>query len=244
MPFKDNFLNPDGSFWSPKVSDLYVPEKLGYSYGFNAPTAVASNIARTMTLERSLNTILGAPTAANINTDKVATAVVENTESATPEAALALKINVPKAALQGVVRSVPVGSGFETMDFSAASEASARGSHALAILRNVAITDPSTTTIHIYLGDEPVPADASTSDPRYVGSFAVLDHGGGGHGAHGDHDLPSFVLDLTDALQRVYGSAGTIPSAIGLQLLVGNETGNGKAGSATPQRVEVVIVSG
>lgn len=244
MPFKENFLNPDGSFWSPKVSDLYVPEKLGYSYGFKAPTAAIASAARTMTLERSLNTILAAPTAATINTDKVATAVVENTKSATPDAALALKIAVPQAALQGVVRSVPVGSGFETMDFSAAREASTRGSQALAILRNVAITDPSTTTIHIYLGDEPVPADASTSDPRYVGSFAVLDHGEGGHGAHEGHELPSFVLDLTDALQRVYGSAGTIPSAIGLQVVVGNETGNGKAGSATPQRVEVVIVSG
>jgi tyrosinase len=129
------------------------------------------------------------------------------------------------------------------MDFSAAQEASARGNHALVILRNVAITDPSATTVRIYLGDEPVPADASTSDPRYVGSFAVLDHGGG-HGAHGEHELPSFVLDLTDALQRVYGSAGTIPGAIGLQILVSNETGNGKAGSATPQRVEVVLVSG
>jgi tyrosinase len=170
--------------------------------------------------------------------------VVENTKSATPAAPLALKVEVPPAALQGVVRSVPVGSGFETMDFSAAREASARGNHALAILRHVAITDPSTTTVQIYLGDEPVPADVSMSDPRYVGSFAVLDHGGGGHGAHGDHELPSFVLDLTDALQRVYGSAGTIPSAIGLQIVVSDETGSGKAGSATPQRVEVALVSG
>jgi len=130
------------------------------------------------------------------------------------------------------------------MAFAAAREASARGSRALAILRNVAITAPSTPTIQIYLGDEPVPADASPSDRRYVGSFAMLDHGGGGNGVHGDHELPSFVLDLTDALQKVYGSAGTIPGTIGMQLVVGNQTGSGKAGSATPQRVEVVLVSG
>lgn len=243
MPFKENFLNPDGSFWSPKVSDLYVPEKLGYSYGFTQTPVVAAS-ARTMTLERSLNAVLGAKAASDVKAGKVETAVVENNKSATPGAALALKIEVPQAALQGVVRSAPVGSGFDTMDFAAAREASARGSRALAILRNVAITDPSTTTIQIYLGDEPVPADASPSDRRYVGSFAMLDHGGGGNGVHGDHELPSFVLDLTDALQKVYGSAGTISGTIGLQLVVSNETGSGKAGSVTPQRVEVVLVSG
>jgi len=31
MPFQDNFLNPDGSFWSPKVSDLLDPQALGYT---------------------------------------------------------------------------------------------------------------------------------------------------------------------------------------------------------------------
>src|SRR6478672_12211919 len=35
MPFTDNFLNTDGSFFSPKVSDLYVPEQLGYTYGLS-----------------------------------------------------------------------------------------------------------------------------------------------------------------------------------------------------------------
>ena len=39
MPFTNNFFNPDGSFYSPKVSDLFTPETLGYTYGLTAPAA-------------------------------------------------------------------------------------------------------------------------------------------------------------------------------------------------------------
>jgi tyrosinase len=31
MTFQNNFYNPDGSFYSPKVSDMYIPETLGYT---------------------------------------------------------------------------------------------------------------------------------------------------------------------------------------------------------------------
>jgi hypothetical protein len=41
MTFQNNFYNPDGSFYSPKVSDLYTPETLGYTYGLAPPPAAA-----------------------------------------------------------------------------------------------------------------------------------------------------------------------------------------------------------
>ena len=70
---------------------------------------------------------------------------------------------------------------------------------------------------------------------------AVLDHSRGGHGGHGDA-LPSFVLDLTDPLQRVAGLGGARPNAIGIQI-VPVAAANGKPGTATPRRVEVVFVT-
>lgn len=47
---------------------------------------------------------------------------------------------------------------------------------------------------------------------RYVGSFAVLDHGGGGHDAHGDRCKPSQVT------VRVEPSAG---DGSGAELVIG-----------------------
>jgi tyrosinase len=74
--------------------------------------------------------------------------------------------------------------------------------------------------------------------------FSVLDHGEGSDGANGGHAAPSFALDLTDAIQRVHGSVERPPGLIELQLLpVLNEAAIGKAGTATPKRVEVIFVS-
>ncbi len=42
MTFQNNFYNPDGSFYSPKVSDMYIPETLGYTYGLAPPPAAAA----------------------------------------------------------------------------------------------------------------------------------------------------------------------------------------------------------
>jgi tyrosinase len=46
MPFTENFYSVDGSFWSPKVSDLYVPENLGYTYGLSTSSLVAAGTAQ------------------------------------------------------------------------------------------------------------------------------------------------------------------------------------------------------
>ena len=56
MKFTNHFLNVDGSFWSPKVSDLLSPEELGYTYN-SAPPQVAVADARRLALNQTLTTL-------------------------------------------------------------------------------------------------------------------------------------------------------------------------------------------
>ena len=53
---------------------------------------------------------------------------------------------------------------------------------------------------------------------------------------------PSFVLDLTDAIQRVYGS-GSPPEGIAHLQILPVPVPGGIAGSATPKALEIAVVS-
>jgi tyrosinase len=237
MPFTNNFWNEDGTPWSPKVSDLYLPEDLGYSYGLKSFVASAIAVGpQTLELNEKLRTVIpgAAPSAA---VGGVITAFVENSKTATPAQPLSLSVQVPKGALDAVAHRLPVPSGVESLNFSAALENSASGPRALAFLRQVQITDPSTTAVRVFMNADKLNPDASDTDPHYVGSFAVLEHGS----AH--HALPSFVLDLTETIQRLYGSGGYKSEEIHLQLLPVGAGENGKPGTATPKRVEISIVT-
>lgn len=246
MPFKDNFLNVDGSLWSPQVSDLYVPETLGYTYGLKPLVTAFAATAQPhlLALQNKLTTFFASPRLAGTASEGVTAISVDTTKTATPTDPLVVPIQVPEEALIAVAHRNPVGSGVEVMDFSAALEEAASGTRAKAFLRDVAVTDPRTTEFRVFIGRDNLNADTPVTDPHYVGMFSVLDHGEGGDGANGGHAAPSFVLDLTDAIQRVHGSGERPPGLIQLQLLpVLNEAAIGKAGTATPKRVEVIFVS-
>lgn len=241
MPFNQNFYNVDGSFWSPKVSDLYVPEELGYTYGFRNYFKVATASAKTLALDEKLSSVIAA-TASDAAIAGVTTVSTENSKAATASAPLSLPVKVPAGALEGIVSQPPLPSGMETMDFDAAREEAASAPRVLAFLRDVEISDPKTTSVRVFLGKHDLTADTPATDPHYVGSFAVLDHSNDHHGANGHRPSPSFVLDLTDAIQRVYGTGHRDGEAIDLQLVpVG--AGEGKPGSVKPARLEIAIVS-
>ncbi|NLR98035.1 monooxygenase [Rhizobium sp. P38BS-XIX] len=241
MPFNQNFYNVDGSFWSPKVSDLYVPEELGYTYGFRNYFKVATASAKTLALDDKLSSVIAA-TAPEVAVAGLTTVSADNSKAATTNAPLSLPIKLPAGALQSIVSQPPLPSGMDMMDFGAAQEQAASTPRVLAFLRDVEITDPKTTSVLVFLGKRDLTADTPVTDPHYVGSFAVLDHSGEHHGAHGHRPPPSFVLDLTDAIQRVYGAGNADAEAIDLQLVpVG--AGQGKPGSAKPARLEIAIVA-
>ena len=235
MQFKDNFIHPDGTPYSPKVSELFVPEQLGYTYGL--PPAQAAQPA-VIALGARMRTLFATPTA---NVAGVKSYVAQNTQPATPSKALDIPVAVDASLLGAVARRPPIPSGTEELDFAQARELAATGPRALAFIRDVATTQNKDTQFRVFIDADNLAPDTSPSSPNYVGTFGVLDHEGG----HEGHGAPSFLLDLTDAIQHVYGAAATPPSSIRVQILpVSNSGVVDKAGTATPSQVEIAFVSG
>jgi tyrosinase len=231
MTFTNNFWNVNGTYWSPKVSDLYVPEKLGYTYGLGKPLLASPKVVGlTNKLTSLFATAEGAAAVPGIATVSVA--------NAAPAAAghpLEVAINVSPAALAAVRARPPVNAGLLTESLAAREEA-ATGTRALAFLRDVMVTDPHATMFRIFVDGDGVSASTPITDPHYVGTFGVFHSGG-----HDGHGMPSFVLDLTDALQRTQPKA---TGSITLQIVPVNSDGGAEtAGTATPSRIEVSFVT-
>jgi tyrosinase len=240
MPFQNNYLNPNGTFWSPKVSDLLVPETLGYTYGF--PSTKVLNSSVVLSLQSKLQTIFAIPTPDPSPVAGITRTIVENSATATAQKPISLSLSLTPETIGRILERKPLGSGHDSFSFNEVIEQEASGTRALAILRDVAITDPSTTEFRVFLDAEGLSSATPTTDPHYVGTFAVLDHSVG-HSGH-EKALPSFVVDLTDAIQNVYGSGLEHPQSVELQLLpVSNTEAVSHVGTATPTRVEVLVVS-
>jgi tyrosinase len=240
MPFHENFYNVDGSFYSPKVSDLFVPEALGYTYGLRAPAAVAA-LPNVLALNNKLTAFYSA--APNLISTGVKTFGATNTQktSATPGRYLEIPVTVDATLINDVARRPPVSSGSELLDFSAALEQSASGTRALAFIRDVAATRPENTMYRVFLDCDYLSQNTPISDPHYVGTFGIFgpaDHGG-------NHDgLPSFALDLTNSIQGTYGGTQATIGALRVQILPVPNRAGAEAGTATPTTIEVAFVAG
>jgi tyrosinase len=238
MPFKDNFINVDGTPSFPKVSDLFVPENLGYTYGLPAPAQTAAPAVAA--LDEKVRTLFAVPDVSNAAGIK--TFVGQNTQRAGAAANkyLEIPVEVDAGLMSAVARRAPVPSGTEELDFAQAMEQAATGTRALGFIRDVAVTQPHETMYRVFIDADDLSQDTPTSDPQYVGTFGVLDHGA--HG--GQHSPPSFVLDLTDAIQHAHGSSATPPGRVRVQILPVSSKGTvDKTGTATPSQVEIAFVS-
>ncbi len=237
MPFTNNFYNVDGTPYSPKVSDLFVPETLGYTYGLTS--AVAGANPAVVALGEKLKTIYGMPRLENVSGVKTYMAQNDKQQKATPEKFLELPVEVDAAMMTAVARRKPLDSGLELLDYAKTREQAASGPRALAFVREVTTTQARDTAYRVFIDCNYLSAGTSTSDPHYVGTFAILDHGG----HDGKHGKPSFALDLTRAIQRIHGGAEAPPSRVRLQILPISNKPKGKAGTASPSRVEVAFVT-
>jgi len=243
MTFKDNYLNTDGSFWSPKVTDLFEPEKLGYTYGLPAPVASASPTPNLTALRNTLATVRAAPSADAAGV-KTFTATPPANAVGTATAPLAVGVNVNPALIASVVKRTPVPSGSELVNFAAAREQRATGPRVLAFVRDVAVTGAQDTEFLVFLDTPDFSPQTGPNDPSYVGSFGVFVHQHGGHGGDADTDAyPSFVLDLTSAIQRVYGSDEVSPGAIRLRFVPAAAKPNARPGTIRPGQVEIVFLN-
>ena len=153
---------------------------------------------------------------------------------------LSVTVKADPALIAAVLKRKPVSSGSEFLSFSAAREVRATGTRVLAFVRDVAVTDPKSTEFRVFLDHPDLTAQASVADPSYVGSFGVFVHGG--HAGHAATN-PSFVLDLTSAIQRVYGSGAPPAGGINLQFIPVPSNANGPVGSIRPGKVEVAFLN-
>jgi tyrosinase len=242
MPITNNFYNVDGSFWSPVVSELEVPEALGYTYGLPEPAAALVAAAPMQAaLETKITSFFATPKANNAGI-RTFTASNSGEANATAGKTLALTVEVAPGLMDAVIRRKPVSSGVEMLNFALAREQHASGTRALGFIREVVVTQPGNAVYRVFI-DHPNPSPQTpTNDPHYVGAFGILAHPS--HGSHGDkHGTPSFVMDLTRAIQRVYSGAPTHPSSIQIQLVaVPNKPNSSEIGTATIGRVEVVFL--
>jgi tyrosinase len=241
MTFTNNFYHPDGSSYSPKVSDLFVPENLGYTYGLAAPPASAAASPNLVALRQSLSTIRKTPAApaANVKTFS-ATAAGQAGGAGKP---LTVSVNVDPGLIASVVARRPVPSGAEFLNFAAAREQHASGPRVLGFLRDVSVTQPQDTIYRVFLDHPGLTAAVPITDPSYVGSFGIFVHREGGHGRHGQDVKPSFVFDLTTAVQQVFSTGAPPAKALNLQILPVPNRPNAIVGTIVSSRAEIAFVN-
>ena len=241
MKFTNNFINTDGSPYSPKVSDLFSPEALGYTYGLPGPVASAAPTPNVLTLQNTLAT-LRAPAIGKTSDIKKFTVAPTTQTFGTAAEPLALSVKVEPALIAAVAKRKPVSSGAEFLSFAAAREQRATGPRVLAFVRDVAVTQPEDTEYRVFLDRPGLTAQVPVSDPSYVGSFGVFVHGEHDGHAGGDSN-PSFALDLTAAIQRVYGSGQPPPDALKLQFIPVPTRPDARVGTIRPGQVEIAFIN-
>jgi len=237
MQIQNNFLNPDGSFYSPKVSELYVPEDLGYTYNLG-PQMSFEQPATVMALHTNLRAVRAqGPLPATAQVKKFSAPAQGAATAGKP---LTIAVDVDPALVTQVARRTPVSSGRALLSAAAVREQRASGTRAVAFVRDVAVTGPRQTEFRVFLDAPEITPQTSTSDPHYVGSFGVIVHGAEGHANHAN---PSFAVDLTMAIQRVYGSVPQAGGRLSLQIQPVPSGDTKQAGTAKPSRVEVAFVT-
>jgi tyrosinase len=244
MTFQNNFVNPDGTPYAPSVSDLLVPEPLGYTYSDTptpaTPTATAS--PRVVEYQEKLKSLYTVPNLTGARAAGVATYVAENSQTATPGKYLEVPVDVNANALNTVARGVSTPSGSEVLDLRKVRERHASGARAYVFIRDIAFTEHANTEYRVFINCPDLSSYTPTTNRHYVGAFGFF----GSHGGHSGKESrkPSVALDLTSAIQRVFSGAVVTTAGLRVQLQPVALRKSGKtSGTATPNRVEVAIVS-
>ncbi|MGH6868664.1 MAG: tyrosinase family protein, partial [Methylocella sp.] len=116
MTFQNNFYNPDGTFYSPKVSDLYTPENLDYTYGLApAPASVAAAPA-VVALGEKLKTLYATPNLSSAAGIKTFVAQNAGQATATANKPLDLAVEVDRNLLGAVARRASPSTGSELLN--------------------------------------------------------------------------------------------------------------------------------
>lgn len=224
MPFADNYITPDGKFYSRKVSDLLSTTALGYTYD-NMPKADS----------KKLDTLRQANFAALLNPSaKAAGSKLQRFKMGSPTAAkataaLSMPVTLGTQALQSVV-----------MPMTEKSNAAPR--EVVAIISDIKI-GANVRAIRVFVNRDTVNQDVPDTDPNFVATLSFLNHGAGDEHA-GHKALPSTIVDLTATLRKLSKDQKLATDKITVQLLPVPEpdAAPGSVGDVTPASIEIAIV--
>ncbi|MDA9476873.1 hypothetical protein XI03_20760 [Bradyrhizobium sp. CCBAU 65884] len=246
MTFQNNFFNPDGTRFSPTVSEMLTPEPLGYTY-VETPIATVSlsGMSTALVMRSNKFTSLWSTPRGGARPAGIASYSAPVTQpAATVAKYLEVPIDVDAAALAPVAARPSLPSGFEILSLATARQHYLDGPRCFAFLRDFDFQKNKNTEYRVFLNCDYLSASTPTTDRHYVGSFGFFgSHGGHSHGG-GEPKKPSISVDLTAAIARVYGPVATPPGKLRLQIQpVALRAGGNADGSARPASVEVAIVS-
>jgi tyrosinase len=239
MPFQNNFFNPNGTPFSPKVSDLYIPEQLGYTYDAGAVVATTPTTPTTTTpLDDKFKTLYAMPRLTDVKAAGLATFVADGKDALSMNEYLEIPVNVDPGQIGIVARYLRPSSGALQLDAQRARAQLASAPRALCFLRDIQTTKDADTQYRVFVDCDYLSRSVLITNRHYVGTFGFF---GGSDHSHGGN--PSVAVDLTRTLQRVYGSLPP-PEKLRVQILpVPRGKKTGEIGTAKPGRVEVAIVS-
>jgi tyrosinase len=240
MPFQNHFFNPDGTPYSPKVSDLLLPEPLGYTYD---PDIVVAPVAgggpgTARPIEEKLKTIYGSPNLEVATAPGIATYVAPVSEVATSGKPLDVPVRVDPSKVGVVARYRRPSTGTEAVDPGRVRARLAAAPRALCFIRDIAVANDENTQYRVFVDCDYLSATTPISDRHYAGTFGFF----GTHN-HGGEANPSVAIDLTVPIQRVYGSLPTSPDSIRVQILPVARGKVGEIGTAKPSRLEIAIIT-
>lgn len=154
MPFTNNYISPDGKFYTKVVKDLQSTSALGYTYD-NIPKPDNKKVDALRT--QNLTALFDPAQKSTLFKIKQS-----NTRAATLAAPLHLSLPLEAQTLQEVLK--PVAENTE-------------GRELVALISDIKISD-NVQAIRVFINRETVNQDVPDTDPHYVTTLGFLKHGG------------------------------------------------------------------
>ncbi len=236
MPFTNNYIAPNGKFYTKKVSDLLSTTALGYTYD-NMPQ----------------------PDSKPVDAQRRA-----NMAALFNPAAIAQPLRLKKvdmaAATAATSRGVPFqleARNLAPLQAAAPAPAAPGPREVVALISDIHIAD-NVRAIRVFVNRDTVGPDVPVTDPHFVTTLSFLKHGGSapagpaGHGDHAAHGAdsghagrrPSAMVNLTETLRRLSQTQGLQGNTITVQLVALPFAGTPAAevGTVVPASVEIAFI--
>jgi hypothetical protein len=150
---------------------------------------------------------------------------------------LEVPVRVGGDVMAAVARYRRPATGVEFLDYKSVLRQVASGPRALCFIRDIMVSNDQNTQYRVFIDCDYLSSGTPIADPHYVGTFSFF----GDHGSH-EGGNPSVVLDLTRAIQRVYGSRPAASESLRVQVLPVAKGKAAEIGTAKPGRVEIAFV--